>query len=149
MIHPANDPARPNPGRRVLLVEDNEAASKGLAKLLEARGYSVTTVPDGTAALKALASETPPDFLLTDMQLPDIDGREVARHARQLIPAPRVILITGWDLEAGLDHPAAWGIDQVLTKPVDVHALIEALNALPPGPGPGPTGAPGAGGPTA
>jgi CheY-like chemotaxis protein len=73
---------------RILLVEDNEAASRGLARLLEAQGFEVTTVSDGESALRALDASPPPDVLLTDMQLPDLDGRELALHARQLAPSP-------------------------------------------------------------
>ena len=97
----------------MLLVEDNEAASKGLAKLLEAHGFEVTTAIDGRDRAAALATGRPPDFLLTDLQLPDLDGREVARQARQLVPPPRVVLITGWDFEPEDGDPAAWGIDWV------------------------------------
>ena len=121
------DSPGPSQGRRVLLVEDNEAASKGLAKLLEAYGFEVTTVYDGGSALKALATGPPPDFLLTDMQLPDLDGREVARQARRLVPPPRVALITGWDLEPVDDASAAWGIDWVMTKPIDIQELLSKL----------------------
>jgi two-component system cell cycle response regulator CpdR len=110
--------------RRVLVVEDNQAACTGLARLLEASGYTVTAVADGASALRVLASERPPDYLLTDMQLPDFDGREVALRARQLKPPPTVALITGWDLENGCDCGASWGIDWVMTKPLDFRALI-------------------------
>ena len=112
---------------RVLLVEDNEAASKGLAKLLEVYGFEVTTAFDGGTALKALTTGRPPDFLLTDMQLPDMDGREVALQARELDPRPRVVLITGWDFESSEEARSAWGIDWVLTKPIDIQDLLAKL----------------------
>jgi CheY-like chemotaxis protein len=132
------DATGPSPARRVLLVEDNEAASKGLAKLLQAHGFEVATARDGASALAALASGPPPDFLLTDMQLPDLDGRELALRARELDPPPRVGLITGWDIEPAVDDPSAWGIEWVLTKPVDMQELIDKLNQPPPPP-PAPT----------
>ena len=78
-----------SPARRVLLVEDNVAASKGMTKLLEAYGFEVTTAYDGASALEALATGRPPDFVLTDLQLPDLDGREVARQAPARAPPPR------------------------------------------------------------
>src|SRR5215213_10576713 len=107
------DPGDPPPARRprVLLVEDNDAASKGLAKLLAAMGYDVAVVLDGASALEALRTGPPPDFVLTDMRLPDLDGREVARTARQLVPPPRIALITGWDLDPTLHDTSFWGID--------------------------------------
>ena len=116
------------PGRRVLLVEDNEAASRGLAKLLEVQGYAVTTARDGATALAALAAGAPPDFVVTDMQLPDLDGREIARHARNLQPRPHVGLITGWDVDPGAEVLNADGIDWVLLKPLDIRELISRLS---------------------
>jgi CheY-like chemotaxis protein len=114
--------------RRILLVEDNEEAGRGLARLLELQGFEVTTVQNGEAALRALGGDTPPDYLLTDLQLPDMDGRDVARHARQLERPPRIVLITGWDLDLAAHDSATTGIDRVLTKPVDVGVLVEVLN---------------------
>jgi len=124
----------PAPGRRILLVEDNEAANKGLARLLQAQGFAVTAVPDGASALAAFASAEPPDFVLTDLQLPDIDGREVALRARALVPRPLVMLITGWDIESELGDPSVSGIDCVLPKPVDFRDLLARLNQPPRGP---------------
>lgn len=126
---------KPGAGRRILLVEDNEAANKGLARLLQAQGFAVTAVQDGASALAAFASAEPPDFVLTDLQLPDIDGREVALHARALDPRPRVMLITGWDVESELGDPAVSGIDCVLPKPVDFRDLLARLTQPPRGPG--------------
>ncbi len=129
MIHQTCTTSATPAALRVLLVEDNEAASKGMARLLEAFGFEVTMTHDGASALRALATGLPPDFLLTDMQLPDLDGREVARQARQLTPPPRVALITGWNLEAGDGDPASWGIEWVLTKPVDIQDLVSKLRS--------------------
>ena len=122
------EPSEPAP-LRILLVEDNLAANKGLARLLEARGFAVTTAADGTSALRELTSGTPPDFLLSDVQLPDLDGRDLAQHARRLVPPPRIVLITGWDLGPLPGEQALWGVDRVLTKPIDMQLLIEALTA--------------------
>lgn len=114
-------------GRHVLLVEDNEAAGRGLARLLESLGFIVTNVLDGETALKELRSSRSFDFVLTDLQLPDLDGREVARTAHRRLPTPRVILFTGWDLEMSGALREEWGIDHVLRKPIDLAALSSAL----------------------
>lgn len=114
-------------GRRVLVVEDNEAAGRGLAKVLQAHGYEVTTVADGNSALQALNSPTRADVLLTDLQLPDMDGRDLALHAGQLVPRPRVVLVTGWDVDDQLRDPAASGIDAVMVKPLDIPTLLRVL----------------------
>jgi DNA-binding response OmpR family regulator len=116
---------------RVLLVEDNDAASRGLSKLLAALGFEVQVVFDGASALEALRTSPPPDFVLTDLRLPDLDGREVALAARQLSPPPRIALITGWDLERDHHNRALWGIDWVFTKPVNVQELVSKLEEGP------------------
>ena len=112
---------------RVLLVEDNDMASKGLARLLEAWGFDVTVKHDGTSALRALDLDPAPDFVLTDWLLPDLDGREIARHAHALQPTPRIALITGWDLDSELADYKSWGIDWIFPKPLDTYGLISRL----------------------
>ncbi|GAC1474934.1 MAG: hypothetical protein NVSMB9_26290 [Isosphaeraceae bacterium] len=133
MSQNVHDAPETEPIARVLLVEDNEAAGKGLAKLLQASGFDVTTVFDGAAALEILETDPRLDFVLTDMQLPDLDGREVAMRSRKLVPPPRVALITGWDLYATDEDQASWGIDWVVTKPVHFPSLVERMRGfLPP-----------------
>ena len=119
---------------RILLVDDNEATQRGLARFLEAEGYEVTLAFDGTTALEVLESGPPPDFVLTDLRLPDPDGREVAQSARRLVPPPRVALITGWDLDPELETPDSWGIEWYFQKPVNVRDLIEKLRQAPKAP---------------
>ena len=113
---------------RILLVEDNDAASRGLSRILELQGFEVQVVSDGTSALRHLETGPPPDFVLTDLSLPDFDGREVARHASRVVPTPRIALITGWDIEDDPDSQTACGIDWVFSKPLDIKALILRLN---------------------
>lgn len=115
------------PRTRILLVEDNDAASRGLAKILLTLGYEVAVVNDGTAALSFLQEPPPPHFVLTDLRLPDLDGREVSRFASQLDPRPRIALITGWDLEAEPQETLAWGIDWIFSKPLNLNDLISKL----------------------
>jgi two-component system sensor histidine kinase/response regulator len=126
-----DEPPPPRPrGRRVLLVEDNEDAARGLARLLEVQGFDVTTVLNGQSALEALASGEPPDFVLTDLQLPDLDGLEVALHARKHSPTPYIGLITGWDLEQVEDAREKYGIDWVFAKPLNLIELIDRMYAV-------------------
>jgi len=124
--HPTGGPQVPI-RLRVLLVEDNDAASRGLARLLEAWGFDVTVRHNGVSAIEALESLPPPDFLLTDLRLPDLDGREIALHARRLVPPPRIALITGWNLDADLSNLESWGIDWLFSKPVDTSSLVAKL----------------------
>jgi DNA-binding response OmpR family regulator len=116
-------------GRRVLLVEDNLAASQGLCRYLETFGFEVSVVGDGLSAIATIRSTAPFDFVLTDLQLPDVNGHEVASAARAREPSTRVALITGWDIDVDSHDFASWGVDWVFPKPLDVHDLIAKLNA--------------------
>ncbi len=120
-----NDAYDPS-GCRVLIVDDNAEGCRALSKFLEISGFAVTVAADGASALAALRNGRPPDFLLTDLMLPDLDGLEVARRARELRPAPRIALITGWSMEDQAPE-AVRGIDWVFPKPLNVRALVETL----------------------
>lgn len=115
------------PGPRILIVEDNEAAGQGLARLLVAQGFEVRCVTDGAAAIEALNSGVFHDFLLTDLRLPDLDGRELARRMRELSPRSVVGMMTGWDIDPAIDQFENWGVDWVITKPIDFKHLLKKL----------------------
>jgi CheY-like chemotaxis protein len=125
----SSNPKSPNrPRKRLLLVDDNLEGRRALARLLELYGFEVTAVGDGSSAIEALHRSPPPEFVLTDLLLPDLDGREVARQARELRPVPTIAMITGWDLGAeGLSSQDA-GVDLLFLKPLNVGELVAKLN---------------------
>ena len=94
---------------------------------MTALGYDVAVACDGASALALLAMPPPPDILLTDLRLPDLDGRELAGVARKLVPTPRVFLITGWDIDPASDEYLNWGIEDVLIKPIDLQFLLSLM----------------------
>ena len=124
---------------RVLLVDDSPEGRDALQRILQLQGFAVTAVGDGAAAVEALRRGPPFDAVLSDLILPDVDGREVTRQARAHCPAAFIALITGWSFEADLRNLGPLGIDQVLFKPVDVTELVQLLRAhRGGGAGPGP-----------
>lgn len=124
----------PESPRRILLVEDDADASRGLSRLLELNGYFVTAVPDGRSAIEFLNQGIAPDVLLTDVQLPDLDGLSVAREARRRHPSTRIALITGWDFRADDQELKTLGIDGVLLKPFEIQTLVAFIEkSRPPG----------------
>ncbi len=122
----------PPPTRRpsVLLVDDHEVGRRSLAKLLDAMGFDVTSVGDGESALEAVRTLPVLDYVLTDVRLPDLDGRDVVRVASGLSPTPRIALITGWDIEP--DEPERLGIDWVFLKPLNVMEIVDKFRKAPP-----------------
>jgi CheY-like chemotaxis protein len=129
---PAHEaPARPDARRpRVLVVEDHVASCRSLAKLLDAMGYDVTAVHDGRSAIEAIQAPSTLDYVLTDVQLPDLDGRDVIEAARRLRPGARFALMTGWDFEP--DELARLGVEWVFAKPVEIGEIVAKLRQAPP-----------------
>ncbi len=70
------------------MVDDHEVGRRSLARLLEALGYEVTAVKDGESAIAAMERDPRFDYVLTDLRLPDLDGREVVQAAHRLLDSP-------------------------------------------------------------
>ncbi|WP_435006730.1 response regulator [Tundrisphaera lichenicola] len=113
------------PRRRVLLVDDHEAGRKALSRLLTVAGFDVVDVNDATSAFAALRDDVGFDFVVTDLRLPDFDGRDVVLAARNLVPPPRISLMTGWDIDP--DESDRMGVEWVFLKPINVHEMVDKL----------------------
>jgi two-component system, cell cycle response regulator DivK len=118
-----------NTPTRVLLVEDN-ADNRYLATLLmEDKGYVVRGVATGGQALAAVAEEKFA-FVLLDLQLPDIDGFEVARRIRETIPAEELPIIAVSAFAMSTDRKKAFdaGCNGYLEKPIDADSFVAQVN---------------------
>jgi signal transduction histidine kinase len=113
------------PGRRVLLVEDNDDLRDMTCALLQSRGCTVMTAPDGKSAL-ALAAGQRPDVAFVDIDLPDISGYEVAR-ALACQGGIRLVAVTGYGQPDDVRQALAAGFDLHLKKPVRLDELERAL----------------------
>ncbi len=111
---------------RILVVDDESSARSGLSRLLVQEGYVADTAEDGAKAL-ALATERPPDVIVTDLKMPGMDGIELCRRLREQDPDLPVIVVTAFgDVNSAVQAMRA-GADDYLTKPVDFDALVLAL----------------------
>lgn len=128
---PAGRPARPaGPGgRRLLLVEDDPLVARVVQGLLERQGHSVAHAPHGLAALSALAGETF-DAALLDLDLPGLDGLELARLLRRQGQALPLLAITARADPRAEPESRAAGMDGFLRKPVTGELLASALRSL-------------------
>ena len=117
----------PNPGLRILVVDDNEDAANSLATLLEVMGHEVRTAYDGPEALTA-AEEFLPAVALLDIGLPRLSGYDIARHLRER-RGDEVLLvaITGWGQEDDRRRAQDAGFDHHFTKPADFDALLALI----------------------
>jgi two-component system response regulator HydG len=106
----------------VLVVDDEPGAREALQKLLSAEGYSVEVAEDGVAAL-AIAAERPPDVVVTDVNMPRMDGMALLKKLREQDRDLPVIVATSiQDLSAAVAAMRA-GAEDYLTKPIDFDAL--------------------------
>jgi two-component system, OmpR family, KDP operon response regulator KdpE len=119
---------RQSGAERVLVVEDEPALLRALEITLRARGYQVVSSPDGRAALTE-AARHPPDAVLLDLGLPDLDGTEVIQRLRAWTAVP-VLVLSGrggsGDKIAALDA----GADDYVIKPFSMEELLARLRAL-------------------
>lgn len=112
---------------RVLVVEDDRSLRRALGINLKARGYEVVLAEGGRAALAA-ASRKPPDVVILDLGLPDIDGVEVIEGLRGWMDAPIIVLSARTDQQdkvVALDV----GADDYVTKPFGMDELLARLRA--------------------
>ena len=117
--------------RHVLVVDDSVTVRKVTTRLLERRGYRVSVAKDGVEAVAALAGEKP-DIMLLDIEMPRMDGFEVAVHVRNdsaLQDLP-VIMITSRTGDKHQARAKAIGVNRFLGKPFQEPELLAEIEAL-------------------
>jgi len=113
----------------VLVVDDDELASKAVVQLLARRGFTMLTALSGREALKILG-ERPVDVLVLDVMMPEMTGLEVCRTLRsdgRFTDLP-VILLTGCDDIETRAAGMKLGVSEFLCKPFAHHELIARIN---------------------
>jgi two-component system KDP operon response regulator KdpE len=112
---------------RVLIVDDDRQLLRALAINLRARRYEVETATDGTSALAA-AGKRPPDLVILDLGLPDMNGVEVVYGLRGWCSAP-IIVLSARDAQADKVAALDAGADDYVTKPFGVDELLARMRA--------------------
>ena len=120
----------PEPGQRVLLVDDNADSTEPLSLLLQAKGHDTRVAVDGSAAI-ALADDFHPHCVVLDLGLPGMDGYEVARRLRERPYGSELVLValTGWAGKDVREKAAEAGFDYHLVKPVNWEELENIVTA--------------------
>jgi len=113
---------------RVLVVDDEPEITRTLAINLKAGGYEVVTAGNGVSALRA-AAEHPPEFVILDLGLPDLDGVEVVRGLRGWTTVP-ILILSGRSGSVDKVEALDAGADDYLTKPFGMDELLARLRAL-------------------
>jgi DNA-binding response OmpR family regulator len=117
------------PAGRVLVVDDDAAIRRSLGRGLRLRGFAVTEADGGAAALELLG-RTPPDILVLDISMPEVDGIEVCRTLRADGSDLPVLMLSALDEVADRVAGLQAGADDYLVKPFALEELVLRLHAL-------------------
>jgi len=122
---------------KILYVEDNPDNRQLVKRALEARGYTFIGAVDGLEGV-ALIEQHQPDVILLDINLPDIDGYEVARRVRSQdsmyatnVP---IIAVTANALKGDAEKALAAGCNVYMSKPINIRELWARVETFLPGP---------------
>jgi two-component system, OmpR family, response regulator len=114
---------------RILIVEDDAALARGVARILDSEGYAVDVVERGEQAVLAAAQEHF-DLLILDIGLPGMDGFEVLRRLRAKAERIPVLLLTARDAVDDRVHGLDLGADDYVAKPFAMSELAARVRAL-------------------
>ncbi|SUZ32218.1 putative transcriptional regulatory protein TcrX [Roseibaca ekhonensis] len=117
--------------KRVLVIEDEPNISEAIRFILTRNGWQVDVEADGFAALARLRS-APPDALILDLMLPDMDGFEILRNLRAEAPTRDlpVLMLTAKGQVADRDLAAKLGVTRFMTKPFANAEVVSALHDM-------------------
>jgi signal transduction histidine kinase/CheY-like chemotaxis protein len=126
----APSPPQGRPSETILVVEDEERVRRLNAQALRELGYTVIHVGNATAAMRVLESDRSINLLLTDVVLPEIDGRKLADEALRCDPELKIILTTGFTRNAIVHKgPLDPGI-HLITKPFNLMELATKVRQV-------------------
>jgi chemosensory pili system protein ChpA (sensor histidine kinase/response regulator) len=115
---------------RVLVVDDSLSVRRAIASLLEDQGYDVALARDGLEAIKSLEAVRP-DVLLTDLEMPNMNGLELTAHVRSRpeLANLTVVMITSRSMDKHRRQAMSAGVNVYLTKPYTDHELLQHVAA--------------------
>lgn len=119
--------------KSVLLVDDSATMLMSLRGTLEISGFKVDTAPDGEAALGKLKGGMKPDLIITDINMPKLDGIGLIREARKLLRFTPILALTTESQQAKRDEAKKLGATGWLVKPIGGNDLVKVIKQVLPG----------------
>jgi CheY-like chemotaxis protein len=116
------------PGEEILIVDDNATNLKLVRVVLQNEGYTVRTAADAEDALRMLSGYTP-RLILTDLQLPGIDGLELTRRLKADVATKNIpiLALTAYAMKGDEEKARAAGCDGYITKPIGIESLPKVI----------------------
>jgi CheY-like chemotaxis protein len=113
----------------VLVVDDDQAVRDFVDRVLREAGYRTMVAGSGPDAIE-LAGKEPIDLLLTDVNMPQMTGDELARRLRHDEPSLKVLYLTGFSDQLFSEKSTLWQDEAYLEKPCTITGLLEAVALL-------------------
>ncbi|EWT03483.1 Fis family transcriptional regulator [Intrasporangium oryzae NRRL B-24470] len=113
---------------RVLVVDDDARLRRTLSIALRAHSHEVLSAADGRTALQVMGEDGPPDIVILDLGLPDLDGTEVLRRIRATSAVPVIVLSARHESDDKVEA-LDLGADDYVTKPFGVEELLARVRA--------------------
>ncbi len=119
----------PNYKKRILLVDDEENARTALAKILSREEYEVLSAGNGFEALELLKN-TQVDLIITDINMPEMNGMSFLREINQLYPGSNVIMVTAYGEVESYIEAMNLGAFEYINKPVRINELKKIISKV-------------------
>ena len=120
----------PNDNAKWVLVADDEPSVREFVeRALNYAGFSVTAVPDGNAALDALAKRKY-DLLLTDIVMPDLDGIALSLKVAKDFPDTKIVMMSGYANQRQRAHNLDFLAHEVISKPFTLDEITKRVSAI-------------------
>ena len=119
--------SNPDGKQNILVVDDEPQITRVLKTTLSSQGYGIRTASDGEEALHAM-SEWPPDLIVTDLRMPNMDGLELCREVRKTSQVPIIVLSVKGEDSIKVQALDA-GADDYVTKPFSMTELTARIRA--------------------
>ena len=117
-------------GETILLVEDEDSVRRYMGTLLAKSGYTVIDVASGAEALEAAAGGRRIHLLITDIQMPQMSGRELAREIVARIPGTKLLYISGFTDDSQLQQDITYDGINFIQKPFKAVDFLEKVRAI-------------------
>lgn len=115
---------------RILVIDDDTVVRELTAEILGHNGHTVTQAADGNAGLAAIRSQ-PPELVITDMEMPGMDGVEMIKILKRELPELPIIAMSGATQSAQYLYLASYlGAERLLNKPFAIGDLLATVNAV-------------------
>jgi two-component system cell cycle sensor histidine kinase/response regulator CckA len=112
---------------KVLVVDDEQSVREFVHRVLQEAGYVTAVAASGPEALRMFNDSGSPDLLLADVNMPGMNGNELAAKMRQQAPDLKVLYLTGFADQLFTDRGTLWEGESYLDKPCTVAGLLEAV----------------------